>query len=67
MLLLILSREKEKKYKKSEDSDMKNEISLIITAHQIGVWSPVCKILSSFVKKNKNKAPEKSMSCQETG
>lgn len=36
MLLLILSQEKQKN-KKSEDSDMKNEISVIITVHQIGV------------------------------
>lgn len=60
-LLLILSREKEKKNKKSEDSDMKNEISVIITVHQIGVWSPVCKILSSFGGKKKIKAPEKNL------
>lgn len=37
MLLLISPQEKEKKNKKSEDSDMKNEISVIITVHQIGV------------------------------
>lgn len=55
MLLLILSQEKGKKNEKSEDTDMKNEISVIITVHQIGVWSPVHKMLSSFGKKKKNK------------
>lgn len=44
---------------------MKDEISVIITVHQIGLRSPVRKMLSSLGEKKK--AAEKSMNCQKWG
>lgn len=34
--------------KESEDDHMKDEISAIITVHQISVWSTVSKVVLSF-------------------